>query len=266
MAMSDDEKAVQGIKDKGKRKAAFYTLQRRSAEAKGSSESRKIHSKLNLGDEARGFAKDTVDSLKKSGPIAGMFAAPEFRAAKALGGAAKAFMGGKKGTSLAEGAVQKLRTPTPVKKALGSGAKKLGNVANKGQKVAGAMPPKSLSGGSTKRLDSIGKPKPKALPSGNHNEFEAELSKMSKKGSGQKALPAYSKKPEAPKMSTSDIIKNREMRKAHAESKGEVYSRSKERTPRITTGTKPKTFNRDGSKNTRRDNPVNTTKSKKKSG
>jgi hypothetical protein len=184
MSMTDDEKAVQGIQDKGKRKEAFYTLQRRrDAEHGGNEEYKKVNKKLGFGGIVRGEVKDTLDSLKKSGPIAGMFAAPEFRAAKALGGAAKALMGGKasgmakRAEGAVEGAYQRLKTPTPVKKALGSGkkalgsgAKKLSSVASKGQKVAGVMPPKPLSGGSTK-----------ALPAGKHSEFEAELAKQSKK-------------------------------------------------------------------------------------
>jgi hypothetical protein len=243
----------EGKGNKAKTKSAFYRLQREHAEESGDQKTTdKIYGKL-------GKKSHNVDSSRGDKAILG--AAPflpeaaaglgEMAAARAAGGLARKALG-KGGTALAkraEGASQTLRTPTPVKRALTDNSRKLGEVIQK----------------TPKRLDSIGKPKPKALSSGGHSEFEAELAKMSKKSGtpGQKALPAYSKKVDAPKMSTKDIIKNREMRQAHAESKGEVYSRSKERTPRITTGTKPKTFNRDGSKNTRRDTPVNTPRKKK---
>lgn len=124
MARSADEEAVQDIKDPKKRKEAYYTRQRQNASA-GSATQKKIQSKMNFGDEVRGFAKDQMGKIQASGP----WSIPGGKAAEAVegavGGAAKALGKGARGLAKRAGGaieseVQHLRTPTPVQKALGS--------------------------------------------------------------------------------------------------------------------------------------------------
>jgi len=264
MAQSQDEKAVQNIKDPKARKEAYYTQQRRRDQGTGSKESGKIAGKLGWGGIARGMAKDAVDSAMSRGPLSmpsGEAAGAVEGAGKAIGGVARKAIGSagrdlvNRGEQAVEGAYQRLRNPTPVKKALSSSQVKMNAGGPHTPKAMAPAKPSAISAGKNRAITSSAKPGAASKSGEWHHEPTQ----------GQRALPAYAKKDGAPKMSTKDIIANRESRKAHAESKGEVYSRSKERTPRITTGTKPKTFNRDGSKNTRKDTPVNTTKSKAKS-
>jgi len=258
MARSADEEAVQDIKDPKARKEAYYTRQRQNASV-GSSTAGKISKKLGWGGEARAMGKDLLQSRMASGP----WSIPGGKAAEAVegavGGAAKALGSGasrlaKRAGGAIEEEVQHLRNPTPVKKALGSSKPALTTVKQSAKGKAAADARRAAG-----KPDHWFQEKSKPGAASKSGEWHHEPTQA------QKALPAYKKNPNAPKMSTKDIISNRNARKASAESKGEVYSRSKERTPRITTGTKPKTFNRDGSKNTRKDTPVNTKKSTAKS-
>jgi len=259
MARSADEEAVQDIKDPKARKEAYYTRQRQNASV-GSSTAGKISKKLGWGGEARAMGKDLLQSRMASGP----WSIPGGKAAEAVegavGGAAKALGSGasrlaKRAGGAIEEEVQHLRNPTPVKKALGKGQVKMNAGGPHTPKAMAPAKPSAISAAKNHAITSSSKPGAASKSGEWHHEPTQ----------AQKALPAYKKNPNAPKMSTKDIISNRNARKASAESKGEVYSRSKERTPRITTGTKPKTFNRDGSKNTRKDTPVNTKKSTAKS-
>ena len=173
MAKNWMEAAAQreGKGNKAKTKSAFYRLQREHAEESGDQKTTdKIYGKL-------GKKSHNVDSSRGDKAILG--AAPflpeavaglgEMAAARAAGGAAR-----KVGSTLAkraEEASQTLRTPVPVKKALESKVRlSSGSTQQAGRAIQ-----------SPKRLDNIGKPKPKALGSSGHSEFEAELSKMSKK-------------------------------------------------------------------------------------
>jgi hypothetical protein len=167
MAMSEDEKAVQSIKDPKARKAAYYTRQRQDASA-GSATQKKIQSKLSWGDAARGFAKDQMQKIKASGPFSIPGARAEEGAAagvKMLGKGVSALA--KRGEGAMENAVQTLKKPTPVAKA--------------GPRLGSSGAPR------VRTLDSIGKPKAvsgtktKALTSKGHSDYESELGKQSKK-------------------------------------------------------------------------------------
>jgi hypothetical protein len=197
MAMSEDEKAVQGIKDKKARKEAFYTRQRQNASA-GSATQKKIQSKMNLGDEVRSFAKDSMQKIQSSGP----WSIPGGRAAEAVEGAvgagAKAL--GKGASSLAkraggaiEESVQHLRKPTAVKQALGSGKVKLSSSGPHTPKAVAPAKPSAISSGKNHAITSSAKPgaksgpkaiegrSPKALGNSGHWQYEKELSKQASK-------------------------------------------------------------------------------------
>ena len=129
MAQSQDEKDVQSIKDPKARKEAYYTQQRRKAQATGSPDAAKISKKLGWGGVARGMAKDTVDSAMSRGPLSmpgGEAAEAVEGAGKALGGVARKALGSagrdllKRGEGAVEGAYQRLRNPTPVKRPPGN--------------------------------------------------------------------------------------------------------------------------------------------------
>jgi len=187
MAKNWMEAAAQreGKGNKAKTKSAFYRLQREHAEESGDQKTTdKIYGKL-------GKKSHNVDSSRGDKAILG--AAPflpeaaaglgEMAAARAAGGAAR-----KVGSSLAkrsegaiEGASQRLKTPVPVKKALESKLRLSSGSTQQAGRAMSASGPKAVTGKPPKRLDNIGKPKPKALGSSGHSEFEAEFSKMSKK-------------------------------------------------------------------------------------
>ena len=196
MAMTEDEKAVQGIKDPTERKKAYYTRQRQKASI-GSAESKKIHSKMNLGDDIRGFANDQMQKIMASGPwsIGGEAGA----AADAVKGAASRLIpsAGKAAESeAAEGVGSKALVPrrstsgppaksyqhlgsaTPVKKALPSKGRALGS--SKGAPEVG-------SGSTTKALSSSKGPKAlpggkqKALSTSSHHDYNGELARLTKR-------------------------------------------------------------------------------------
>lgn len=174
MAQSQDEKDVQSIKDPKARKEAYYTQQRRKAQATGSPDAAKISKKLGWGGVARGMAKDTVNSAMSRGPLSmpgGEAAEAVEGAGKALGGVARKALGSagrdllKRGEGAVEGAYQRLRTPTPVKKALGSskpalGAKSqsrsLSPAEKRSAKAESNNSPKSMQGNQRKALSTSG--------------------------------------------------------------------------------------------------------------
>jgi hypothetical protein len=128
MAQDYLQKRVSGIKDSGKRKSAYYKLQREQAEEGGDQDTTdKIYKKL-------GKASHNVDSDRGNKAILG--AAPflpeaiEGLGARAAVGAGRMALGAgrralagagkKEGGELAEAGVQRLRTPTPVKRPPGN--------------------------------------------------------------------------------------------------------------------------------------------------
>jgi len=193
MAMSEDEKAVQGIKDKKARKEAYYTRQRQNASA-GSATQKKIQGKMNFGDSVRGFAKDSMQKIMSSGP----YSIPGGRAASAAeGGAAKALGSGaanlaKRAGGAIEESVQRLAKPTAVKKALSSGKVKLSSSGPQTPKAVAPAKPSAISTGKNRAITNsshpgakagpraIGTaPAKKALTTSGHSEFNAELAKQS---------------------------------------------------------------------------------------
>ena len=182
MAQSEDEKAVQNIKDPTERKKAYYTRQRQNASA-GSATQKKIQSKLNLGDEIRGFAKDTLGKVMASGP----FSIPGGRAEEAASSLiprvgeeaeeASTSMVPRRSSAPPAKHYQHLGRATPVKKALPSNKRALGSSkapsVGRGQTskaLSGAKSPKALPGGSKK-----------ALTSSEHGDYNAELGKQTKR-------------------------------------------------------------------------------------
>jgi hypothetical protein len=199
MAKNWMEAAAQreGKGNKAKTKSAFYRLQREHAEESGDQKTTdKIYGKLgkkshnvdsSRGDKAiLGAAPFLPEAAAGLGEMAAARAAGGL-ARKALGGASKALTSGKtagvakRSGGAIEGAVQRLKTPVPVKKALESKVRLSSGATQQAHKAMSVGGPKAVTGKAPKRLDSIGKPKPKALGSSGHSEFEAELSKMSKK-------------------------------------------------------------------------------------
>jgi hypothetical protein len=190
MAQSQDEKDVQSIKDPKARKEAYYTQQRRKAQATGSPDAAKISKKLGWGGVARGMAKDTVDSAMSRGPLSmpgGEAAEAVEGAGKALGGVARKALGSagrdllKRGEGAVEGAYQRLRNPTPVKKALGSSNPALTTVKQsaKGKAAADA---RRAAGKPDHWFQEKSKPqepsKRKALSSSGQWHYEKELGKQ----------------------------------------------------------------------------------------
>jgi hypothetical protein len=175
MAQSQDEKDVQSIKDPKARKEAYYTQQRRRAQATGSPDAAKISKKLGWGGVARGMAKDTVDSAMSRGPLSmpgGEAAEAVEGAGKALGGVARKALGSagrdllKRGEGAVEGAYQRLRNPTPVKQALGNRKPALGSAKSQSRSLSPAEKhsakaesnnsPRSMQGNQRKALSSSG--------------------------------------------------------------------------------------------------------------
>jgi hypothetical protein len=194
MARSADEEAVQGIKDPKARKEAYYTRQRQNAKV-GSDLAGKIAKKENIGDSIRGFAKDNMQKIMASGPwsIPG-----EGRAAEAVEGGAKALasgaakLGKRAGTAIEE-SVQRLRTPTPVKKALGKGQVKMNAGGPHTPKAVAPAKPSAISTGKNRAITSSTHPaakastgprltgtnsSQKALSSSGHGEWHAEATKQ----------------------------------------------------------------------------------------
>lgn len=198
MAQSEQEMAVQRIKDPGKRKAAYYKLQREHAEESGDQATTdKIYSKL-------GKKSHNVDSSRGDKAILGV--APFLpEAAAGLGemaaarGVAK--LGSKLIPRLGKGAeaseagasrslipkrstsgppaksYQHLGRATPVKKALPSNKRALGSSkapsvgsAETSKGLSASRGPKALSGGNQKALSTSG-----------HHDFQGELAAQSKR-------------------------------------------------------------------------------------
>jgi hypothetical protein len=198
MARSADEEAVQDIKDPKARKEAYYTRQRQNAKM-GSAEMGKIQGKLNWGDVTRGFAKDQLQKIKASGP----WSIPGGKAAEAVegavGGAAKALGSGasklaKRAGSAIEEEVQHLRTPSPVKKALGKGQVKMNSGGPHTTKAVAPAKPSAISTGQNRAITAsthpgakagpraIGtSPAKKALRTSGQWQYEKELAKQSAK-------------------------------------------------------------------------------------
>ncbi len=186
MARSADEEAVQDIKDPQKRKEAYYTRQRQNASA-GSSTQKKIQGKLNFGDEVRGFAKDQMQKIKSSGP----YSIPGARTEEAAGGAVKALGSGisnlaKRGEGAMEGAVQRLKNPTAVKKALSSNKAKISSNGPHTPRAIAPDKPSAISAAKNHSVTSSSKPGAKAMGSRNQKalgtsgqgEWHAEVSKQ----------------------------------------------------------------------------------------
>lgn len=180
MAKSEQELAAErmGKGDKAKTKSAFYKLQREHAEESGDQATTdKIYAKLGKKshnvDSDRGN-KAILKGVAEGAALGGLGRFAEFGAAgakaAAAGGLARTANLAKRGEGAIEGAVQKLRTPTPVKKALGSGVRKL---ESKAKKTLDNVGKKAISGNKSSQ---------KALPAGKYTDFENELAKMQKKG------------------------------------------------------------------------------------
>lgn len=194
MAQTEDEKAVQDIKDPTARKKAYYTRQRQNASI-GSATQKKIQGKLNFGDEVRGFAEDQMQKIMASGPWS-LPAGKAGAAADAVEGAVGKLIP-RMGKSEAEEVGSKSLVPrrstsgppaksyqhlgraTPVKKALPSKGRALGS--SKGAPEVG-------SGSTTKALSSPkgpkalpGKGKQKALSTSSHHDYNGELARLTKR-------------------------------------------------------------------------------------
>lgn len=190
--------AVQKIKDPGKRKAAYYKLQREHAEESGDQATTdKIYSKL-------GKKSHNVDSTRGDKAILG--AAPfipealaglgEMAAARGALGVGKmiprlgrAAEGGEAGTASKslvprrsstppEKSYQHLGRATPVKKALPSNKRALGD-SGKAPSVGRKSSSKTLSGKQGSKALTSGSQK--ALPSGDHKAFDNELAAQTKR-------------------------------------------------------------------------------------
>jgi len=184
MAMTEDEKAVQGIKDPKARKAAYYTRQRQNASA-GSATQKKIQSKLNFGDEVRGFAKDQLGKIMSSGP----YSIPGERAASAGADVAESAMSrmvphtGEESASKSlvperSTSYQHLGRATPVKKALPSNKRALGS--SEGPPKLGSKS-KGPALGSSKGPKAVGGPKRKAISTSKESDYAAELGTQTKR-------------------------------------------------------------------------------------
>jgi hypothetical protein len=189
MARNADEEAVQGIKDTKARKEAYYTRQRQNASA-GSATQKKIQGKLNWGDEVRGFAKDQMQKIKASGPYSIPGARTEEGAAagvKALGAGVSNLA--KRGEGAMEEAVQHLRKPTPVKKALSSSQVKTSSKGPHTEIGKAPAKPSAISAAKNHSITSSAKPGAKAvggqarkaLGTSGQGEWHAEVAKQSSK-------------------------------------------------------------------------------------
>jgi hypothetical protein len=186
MARSADEEAVQGISDKKARKEAYYTRQRQNAKM-GSAEKGKIEGKLNLGDEVRGFAKDQYQKVMAAGP----WSIPGARTEEAAGAGVKALGKGvsslaKRGEGAMEGAVQRLRKPTPVKAKLSSGQVKTSSNGPHTEIGRAPAKPSAISTGKNRAITNsthpgakaVGGKNQKALGTSGQGEWHAEVSKQ----------------------------------------------------------------------------------------
>lgn len=198
MARSEQEGAVQGIKDPAKRKAAYYKLQREHAEESGDQATTdKIYAKL-------GKKSHNVDSSRGDKAILGM--APFLPEAAAGLGEMAAARGaaslGKMIPRLGKGAeseaqssralvprvkssapaksVQHLGRATPVKKALPSNKRALGG-SGKAPSVGSGETPKALTGGKVRAVSGSSRQANKALTSSGHSDYNAELGRQAKR-------------------------------------------------------------------------------------
>jgi hypothetical protein len=252
MARSADEEAVQDIKDPKARKEAYYTRQRQNASV-GSSTAGKISKKLGWGGEARAMGKDLLQSRMASGP----WSIPGGKAAEAVegavGGAAKALGSGasrlaKRAGGAIEEEVQRLRTPTPVKRALGKGQVKTSSGIHTQKGLAPAKP-SALSTGHNRAITSSTHPgakastgprltgtnsSQKALGTSGQWHYEKELGKQA----GRK-LPKDTSKQEA-------HVARQRAKGGYADSTTGDWIHPSE--SRAKMPAQPKTFNRNGTK------------------
>jgi hypothetical protein len=233
MARSADEEAVQGISDKKARKEAYYTRQRQNAKM-GSAEKGKIEGKLNLGDEVRGFAKDQYQKVMAAGP----WSIPGARTEEAAGAGVKALGKGvsslaKRGEGAMENAVQTLKKPTPVKKAIGSSKPALttvkqsvrGKAAADARRAAGKPDHWFQEKHQSPGAKAVGGKNQKALGTSGQGEWHAEVSKQA-----SRKMPAQpktfnrngTKRAEGRQKSTRNPVSTRKAAGAHSDPKVEA--------------------------------------------
>lgn len=196
MAQTDDEKAVQGIKDPAKRKAAYYTRQRETAYAKGD------NATLDKISKKRGF-KSENDEFASKLKGKGMTASD---AANALGGDGDALGGLVKGAGRAiKGAASKFipkfdeaakGASDMARKAFGKASSKTSlpkNVTPSQKALPGKSAQKALPGKSAQKA--VTGSKRKALGTSGYKDYDAELASQSAKSpSLAKSVKAVAKK------------------------------------------------------------------------
>jgi hypothetical protein len=201
MAQNEQEMAVQGIKDKGKRKAAYYKLQRENAEEGGDQATTdKIYSKL-------GRKSHNVDSARGDKAIlgvapfipeaaAGLGEMAAARGVRALGskaasmiprlgkgeaeeaGTASRSLVPRRSTAPPAKSYQHLGRATPVKKALPSKGRALGSSkgapsvgsSTTGRALSGRQGAKAVTGGTQK-----------SLSTSDHHDYNGELAAQTKR-------------------------------------------------------------------------------------
>jgi hypothetical protein len=194
MAQDYLQKRVSGIKDSGKRKSAYYKLQREQAEEGGDQDTtdkiyKKLGKKSHNVDSDRGnkailgaapFLPEAVESLGARGA-----ASAAGYAGRAIGGAARKALGSgeraasglaKRGEGAVEGAYQRLRTPTPVKRALGSSKPALG--AKSQSRSLSPAEKHNAKAGSNNSPNSMQGNQRKALGTSGQWHYEKELGKQ----------------------------------------------------------------------------------------
>lgn len=187
MAQTDDEKAVQSIKDPAKRKAAYYTKQRETAYAKGD------NATLDKISKKRGFKSENDEfAAKLKGK--GMTASD---AANALGGEGDALGGLVKGAGRAiKGAASKFipKFDEAAQTAISAAKKAFGKASSKTSLPKNVTPSqKTLPGKSAQKA--VTGSKRKALGTSGYKDYDAELASQSaKKPSLAKSAKAVSKK------------------------------------------------------------------------
>jgi hypothetical protein len=214
MAVDEQQKAVQRIKDPGKRKQAYYKLQREHAEESGDQATTdKIYSKLGKKshnvDSARGdkailgaapFIPEAISGLGEMAAARGVRALGSkliphsgAEAAEEEKGVSSLVPRSSPKSSPPAKSYQHLGRATPVKKALPSNRRALGS--SKAPRVGSSTTSKGLSGKSGAKALTGGAQK--SIGTSDHHDFQGELeaqTKRSKIPSGKKGAVKGSRK------------------------------------------------------------------------
>lgn len=200
MAQSEQEMAVQRIKDPGKRKSAYYKLQREHAEESGDqSTTDKIYSKLGKKshnvDSSRGdkailgvapFIPEAAAGLGEMAAARGAAGLGKMIPRLGRGEAEEAGQGSKalvprRNSAPPSKSYQHLGRATPVKKALPSYSRALGS--SKAPSVGSAETSKGLASpkGKVKAVSGGTQQANKALSTSGHHDYQGELAAQSKR-------------------------------------------------------------------------------------